>query len=200
MTRKELINIVKTKVDELSSMDAELEFISEEGNKPIDSFAENLLDECAKEVLLKAPAWRLNGMSGGIDVFANKDGSGYIVLPERFLRLLEFKMTEWKRAVVNVAEPGSDIALKQSNRFLRGGINKPICVFAHRPEGRVIEYYSVQRKHEVERFIYVCFTKAEDLPMELQDVVTWWCASRILEIVGKLEESKFAYERGGSLL
>lgn len=200
MTRKELINIVKTKVDELSPVDAEIQFINPMEDKPIDSFVDNLLDECAKEVLQKAPVSRLDGVSENVEVHANKDGSGYIVLPDNFIRLLEFKMAGWKRAVVSVAEPGSEIALKQSNRFLRGGCCKPVCVFSHRPEGRVMEYYSVQKKHEVDRFIYVKFIKAEELSWGLQDVLTWWCASRVFEIVGKLEEAKFAYERGGSLL
>ncbi len=200
MTRKELINIVKTKVDELSPVNAEIQLINPNGDKPIDSFVDNLLDECAKEVLQKAPASRLDGVSGNVEVHANKDGSGYVVLPDNFIRLLEFKMAGWKRAVVSVAEPGSEIALKQSNRFLRGGPCKPVCVFSHRSEGRVMEYYSVQKKHEIDRFIYVKLIKAEELSLGLQDVLTWWCASRIFEIVGKLEEAKFAYERGGSLL
>ena len=102
MTRKELINIVKTKVDELSPVDAEIQFINPMEDKPIDSFVDNLLDECAKEVLQKAPVSRLDGVSENVEVHANKDGSGYIVLPDNFIRLLEFKMAGWKRAVVNV--------------------------------------------------------------------------------------------------
>lgn len=200
MTRQELINAVKTKIDELSASDGRVIPIGLLYDKPVDSFADGLLDECAREVLMNAPAWRLKGDTAALVMRGNRDGSGYAVLPENFLRLVEFKMPEWECAVTEIAEAGSGVARKQRMRFLRGGCSKPVCVLGHRVEGRVMEYYSVKRRHEAERFVYVRSVAAEDVQVDLQDVVAWWCASRILEITGRANEAQMAYERGKSML
>lgn len=109
-------------------------------------------------------------------------------------------MEGWERSVAAVAESGSAVAMKQSNPYLRGGRCKPVCVSGRRGGGRALEYYGTGGRSVVERFTYVRDVAAEDVPVDLQDVLTWWCASRILEILGKSGDAKTAYERGGSLL
>lgn len=201
MTRQELINEVKTKVDELSAPDDKVIPFDIVNDKPIDTFIDGLLDECAKEVLLIAPPNRLNGVtSEGAVIYSGDDGSGFVLLPDDCLRVLEFKMSEWKRSVTDFAQEGSDVALKQSNPFLRGGVCKPVCVLSHRDVGRGFEYYSVKKKHEIDRLIIVKVTPAEDISFRLQSVVTWWCASRVLQIVGKANVATMAYERGKNML
>lgn len=200
MTRQELINMVKTKVDELSPLDADVTPVSVFNDKPVDSFADSLLDECAQEVLMRAPSLRVKGTQEQVTAYGNKDGSGYVILPEGFLRLLEFRMAEWERCVTEAAEPGSELARMQGNRYLRGGVCKPVCVYGKRNGVTVLEYYSVKKRHEVDRFVYVKEAFAEDIPVELQDVLTWWCASRVLQVFGNVNGAQLAYERGKSLL
>lgn len=200
MTRQELINMVKTKVDELSPLDDIIVGVSSINDKPIDSFADSLLDESAKELMMNVPLWRLGGTSLFLEVIPNKDGSGYVYLPEDFLRLIAFKMKEWERPVTDVVEEGSPLGKMQSNKYLRGGICKPICVIGHLSGFRILKYYSVNRNHELDNFTYAKILPAEDVPVDLQDILTWWCASRILQIVGKSDLSKIAYERGLSIL
>lgn len=201
MTRQELINQVKTKVDELSPPDGEIVSFNLTRDKPIDTFADNLLDECAREVLMKAPAFRLPATSGTVSAVQSPGGTaGAVPVPADFLRLLEFKMKEWERPVCAAYEAGSDMAQRQHNPFTRGGCCKPVCVLAHRHGSLYLEYYSVRNDHTVEHFLYVKETPAEDLPPGLQDVLTWWCAARLLEISGKQAESQMAWERGKTLL
>lgn len=200
MTRQELINMVKTKVDEISPLDAEITPVSLMNDKSVDSFADGLLDECAKEVLMRAPSLKVKGTQEQVEAHGNKDGSGYVVLPEGFLRLLEFRMAEWERSVTEAAEPGSVVAQMQGNRYLRGGISKPVCVYGKRGGEAVLEYYTVKKRHDVGRFVYVKEALAENVPVELQDVLTWWCASRVLQIFGNVNGAQLAYERGKSLL
>lgn len=200
MTRQELINDVKTKVDELSAADDDIVPFSILNDKPIDTFIDRLLDECAKEVLMNAPPHHINGKFLAIKPDKNNDGSGYVSLPDDCLRILEFKMSEWKRSVTDFVEAGSPEALKQSNIHLRGGVCKPVCVLAHRNSGRVLEYYSVKKEHKIDRFVVVFTTPAENVQVDLQASITWWCASRVLQIVGKSDAANLAYERGKSLL
>lgn len=201
MTRQELVNMVKTKVDELSPLDGEIVAFGLQNDKPVDSLADGLLDECAQEVLMKAPSLKVEGTEeGGVSAQGNKDGSGYVVLPEGFLRLLEFRMSEWERPVTVAAEAGSETALMQGNRYLRGGLCKPVCVYGKRGGANVLEYYTVKKSHVIDRFVYVKECAAENVPVELQDVLTWWCASRVLQIFGNVNGAQLAYERGKSLL
>lgn len=200
MTRQELINMVKTKVDELSPLDAEITPVTFFNDKPVDSFADSLLDECAQEVMMCAPSLKIRGTQERVAAHGNTDGSGYVVLPEGFLRLLEFRMAEWERSVTEAAEAGSEVARVQGNRYLRGGVCKPVCVYGKCDGRDILEYYSVRKRHDVDRFVYVKECLAENVPVELQDVLTWWCASRVLQIFGNVNGAQLAYERGKSLL
>lgn len=200
MIRRELVNSVKTRIDELSPLDGLVVTMGLSSDKPIDSFIEDVLDECGREVLMKAPLWRVDGVLCGNIAVSRGDGSGYVMVPDDFLRLVEFRMSEWRCSVRVVYDGGSDVARKQGNRFLRGGVCKPVCVFGHVPGGRVIEYFSVKGLHKVECFLYVRDVAAECVGVDLQDVVVWFCASRILGIVGKVNEAKMAYDTGLSLL
>lgn len=79
----------------------------------------------------------------------NDDGTGAIILPEDFLRLVSFQLSTWNRAVVNVAEEGSNTYLIQRNRYTRGTPIKPICVFSHNDKGkRTMEYFTAGKDHE----------------------------------------------------
>ena len=149
---------------------------------------------------MRAPCLKVKGTQVQVTAHGNMDGSGYVVLPEGFLRLLEFRMAEWERSVTEAAEPGSVVAQMQGNRYLRGGVCKPVCVYGKRDGEAVLEYYTVKKRHEVDRFVYVKESLAENVPVELQDVLTWWCASRVLQIFGNVNGAQLAYERGKSLL
>lgn len=201
MERQELIEAVKTRIDEMNLLEVAAGApVGCPDDSPVEVLADRLLDECCQEVLIKAPAWRLTGESFEGRAIEESDGTGYVDVPNDFVRLLEFKMSGWRRPVTVVYEMGCNMALKQYNRFMRGGVCKPVCVLSHRKSGRVIEYYSVASEHVVERFIYVPVCVAEELPRSLQDVLVWFCASRVLAVSGRAAESQAAYEKGVNLL
>lgn len=200
MERQELINRVKAKCDEILPVDAGVcELLILPNTKSIDIVAGEVLDEAARDVLLKAPAGHLRGTICLNPPVGDDDGTGYVDLPDDFIRLLEFKMSDWQRPVTMVCEEGSSVALKQYNRYMRGGIAKPVCVLGHEKNSRALRYYS-SGEHDVDRFVYVADCPAEELPELLQDALTWLCTSRVLKIFGKESEAKSAYEMGINLL
>lgn len=199
MTREELINLVKTKVDEVSPPDAVVHFGGSCQVKPVNTMIDELLDECSREVLMKAPLERVPVTDLQLVADGNADGSGIMILPEDFIRLAEVKLQEWKRPVIVPVLPGSDIAKRQYNKYLRGGPCKPVCILTHRSGRLALEYFSVEFSHRIERFAYVRRVPAEDLPIDMQLVVAWFCAAKVLSIVGKTNEAKVAYELGVNL-
>jgi hypothetical protein len=279
MDRTALINQVKSKIDELSPEDAVLVDVGFADEKPIDTIIDDLLDESAKEVLLKAPIYKLTatacnnspvpdipndyiynvtteqplessyytasaarmmvplnirrvglvityqtgasswvleqyigvGVLGWDDV-GNWSASisqpptpivnsytGIVIVPDDFLRLVEFKMTEWRRSVSIINLPGDPVAKRQSNKWLRAGTGKPVVILSHRDSNRVLEYYSVVNSHTIERFLYIKSDIAENIPETLQDALCWICASKVLAIFNNAA-TKTALENAISLL
>jgi len=212
MDRTALINSVKSKIDEISSSDALVVDVGLEDNNPIDTIIDGLLDECAKEVLLKAPIHRLTVTSSTAtatpDTVVTQIGT--IPLPADFVRLVELKMADWTRPVTELYSSGSPIALKQSNKWLRAKWNKPVAVLSNRKvtagnppvvtNPAVIEYYSIKSSHAISRFMYIKKEVAENMPEWLQDALCWICASKVLAILNKPTDAKYAIENAVGLL
>jgi len=98
------------------------------------------------------------------------DGTGYVVLPTDFLLLSSFKMSGWKTNVLTAPEETPEINAKQSNEYLRGTIQRPVCVLRfknienttdHTTRLRkVLCYYSLPRTadettHAIETALYI---------------------------------------------
>ena len=95
----------------------------------------------------------------------NEDTCGYVLLPEDYLRLLVFKMSDWERPVhepLTVADPRYR---RQHGRVkgLRGTAQRPVCAVAVIPAGRVLEFWSCKsRGATIERALYVSKPVVED--------------------------------------
>lgn len=75
----------------------------------------------------------------------NPDGTGYVRLPDDFMRLVIFKMTKWKRPVVEAISDTDPRYFLQKSRFLgiRGGIDKPVCAITTGEASKILEIYSL---------------------------------------------------------
>lgn len=88
---------------------------------------------------------------GGLPtVQVNPDGTGYVALPDDFMRLVIFKMTKWKRPVVFAISDTDPRYFLQKSRFvgIRGGIDKPVCAITTGEASKVLEFYSLQAGEE----------------------------------------------------
>ena len=70
-------------------------------------------------------------------VTVEADGSGYALLPADFMRLLSFRMSDWRVAVERVDEArGACIGRLYPEAY--ASPSRPLCRFGQRPEGRVL--------------------------------------------------------------
>lgn len=71
-------------------------------------------------------------------------GSGHIQLPEDFLRLVCFQMSDWKRAVYSAIDYRDPQYQLQSSPFggLRGNPDRPVVAIVHWSTGLNLEFYS----------------------------------------------------------
>ena len=208
-TRLSIINAVKAKIDEIIPEGEGVQFSLETTpnvSNPYDIFINVILDECAKELLLIAPIHILvpklvlpvspATTISGTQVLSDDYGkTGYFTLPADFLRIQSFQMQEWERPVTLPITPMDPIYALQKNKYVRGGVSKPVAVFNWHGTNKVLEYYSVQSSHVVDHIRYIPETLPEDIQSNLFDALTWLVAHKVLQIVGTLELSKLAYER-----
>lgn len=201
--RLSIINAVKAKIDELIPEGEGVQFTLESVpniSNPFDIFINTILDEVAKELLLIAPLHVLvptvpSPLPTGTQVLADDWGkTGYVTLPEDFLRLQAFQMTEWERPVHIPITPLDPLYAMQRNKYVRGGVAKPVAVLAFNGATKVLEYYSVQTAHTVSVFRYIPETLPEDIQDNLFDSLTWLVASKVLQIIGS-QLSKPAYDQ-----
>ena len=205
MERSELINKVKTRIDEVSASGDAIVDVGVENTKPYDSIIAELLDESAMEVLLKAPFYRLDITTGFVDaeMDANDEKIGMIYLPDDFIRLVSFKMASWLQPVTSFALPGDPVAIKQSNKYIRGGVAKPVAVLYKSEVGGMVHYYSVPSKddHIVDSFLYIRRQDATEITDPLiVDAMCWICAGKTLGVVGEKQLADICYENAKGLM
>lgn len=203
MDRIALVNKVKTLLDEISPLNAMIVDVGVEDGNPVDQIVESLLDESAIELLLKAPFYRLDISSYDADPVQDElDGTtGYITLPDDFLRLVYFRMSDWLRPVTTLAIKGDEISMRQYNKHIRGGVARPVGVLSKTGEGMIVEYYSTNAKqHQVADFQYVKRVCAEQIPSQLTDAMCWICAGKTLTVMGKGDMAGSAYSHAQSLM
>lgn len=71
-------------------------------------------------------------------------GSGRIRLPDDFLRLLVFRMSDWRIPVTETITDSDPEYLKQVSKYpgIRGNTTHPVCALTRDGTGKVLEFYS----------------------------------------------------------
>lgn len=106
-------------------------------------------------------------VGGQPTIQVNPDGTGYVALPDDFMRLVIFKMTKWKRPVVEAISDTDPRYFLQKSRFLgiRGGVDKPVCALTTGDASKILEFYSLppgETDQSVEKARYLPLPKIED--------------------------------------
>ena len=114
----------------------------------LDELILSKIGEAARDVLLTAPVHMLDPGNNFADAIAWEGecgkGAGWTILPDDFLRLIAFKMSDWERPVYAAILPADAEYALQKSRFagLRGSRQRPVCAIVTRPQGLVLEFYS----------------------------------------------------------
>lgn len=151
------VNILKQEVrialDQNMSSDP-LIAISDIDTLSLDQIIESKIEDAARVVLRDAPNYLLDGgVSFGnadhtysVEWFGQKAGlgGGYILLPEDFLRLVSFQMSDWSRAVSVAITEDNPLYARQSSRYggIRGCPQKPVVALVPYSTGLALEFYS----------------------------------------------------------
>jgi hypothetical protein len=202
--RMERIQGVKVKIDEMMPEGEGSQFSVEDDTNNtniLDLYINSRLDPAAKILMQIAPIHVIIGIDAidtnldepAIPVRSEDNLTGYVILPDDYIRLIAFKMDGWYREVTELFKHGDSKYNKQYT-VLRGGKNKPACNITQKVIGatvkKIIEYFSLDAldDHIIEKFIYVGEIAAEDVQANLTDALEWICAKNILQITGRPKE------------
>ncbi|MBD5414848.1 MAG: hypothetical protein HDR46_01030 [Bacteroides sp.] len=165
--------------------------------------------EAVRRVETTAPAYLLEeGHNFGDAIFWNDLESGWVLLPHDFMRLIEFEMSDWERAVFTAISPTDSAYALQRQRIkaLRGTAQKPVCVISSRPEGKVLEFYSCKSTAAyVRRAQYLPYPEIDrnggiDICERCYTAVIYAIASLVLITLGESEKASALAELSKSAL
>lgn len=136
---------VKVAID-MNRFDEPLQMEMDTDTLSLDAIIQEKLTEAIRLTELEAPHSMLEG---GYDIPTNglsidKDGKGSLKLPDDFLRLVAFKMSDWRRTVFEAITESDPKYAMQSSRWkgIYGCKERPVVAIVRRSEGKVLEFYS----------------------------------------------------------
>lgn len=141
----------------------------------LDQIIESKVADAARLVESEAVHHLLdNGKAFGSSVIWESQpgyGAGKINLPNDFLRLVTFRMSDWYRAVTEPITEDSPIYAMQSSRYagVRGNPERPVVAIVHDASKQVLEFYSCQAGPgvQVAKARYIPLPKIENGHIEL---------------------------------
>lgn len=160
------------------------------------------IEQGARAVESAAPVWLLDSGKplGGSITFAQRVGigRGRMQLPDDFMRLVTFKMSDWERAVTTPILETDPAYLLQSSRFggLRGNPQKPVAALVSEPTGLVLEFWSCTGGENVTlqrgRYLPIPRIKGEGIEIceKLKDAVLLHTAYLTALTVGSAERAQ----------
>lgn len=175
----------------------------------LDEIVLSKIEDGVRRVVSDAPVYLLDGgLPFGDAVFWNDNGSGWILLPDDFMRLLIFRMSDWERPVyepITAADPRYPLQFSR-HKGVRGNPQKPVVAIVTRAEGRALELFSCRSQSAtVDQAVYIPLPKIDrdggiDIPERCYMAVVYQIASLVLAVVGQGNQSSLMSELSKQLL
>lgn len=159
----------------------------------LEEIVRSKVEEAVRRVVTEAPVHLLDGGEAfGDAIFWRSQCCGWILLPEDFMRLVIFKMSDWERPVyepITAADPQYQL---QFSRYkgLRGNAQKPVVAIVSRAEGRALELFSCNSEQAtVEQAVYIPLPRIDceggiEIPGRCYRSVVYETASLALSTLG----------------
>ena len=188
---------------------AALEEIGDVDTLALNEIIKSKIAEAVKRIHSEAPPYLLDGgYNFGDAVYWQEHESGWVLLPEDFMRFVVFQMEDWAKPVFHAIDTDDVEYEKQHSRFkgIRGTAQRPVCFISIRPEGRVLEFYSCKSEEaKVSRAVYLPYPKVDEYEAieiceRCYDAVVYTIAALVLITIGELEKSKILTELSKSAL
>lgn len=203
-----IVRDVRIAMDENTTSDG---LISEEDidTLALEEIVRSKIEEAACSVLVVAPVHLIDGgLPLGDAVHWRDQGCGWILLPDNFMRLLIFRMSDWERPVYNAITEMDPVYKQQFSRYkgLRGNPQKPVVAVTRRAEGLALELFSCKDKNAtIEQGMYLPYPRIDkdegiNIPERCYRSVIYETASLALATLGHGDLSSIMSELSKQLL
>lgn len=175
----------------------------------LDEIIKSKIADSVKKVEMDAPTHLLDsGLNLGKDgVHWEENCSGWIILPEDFMRLLVFRMSDWTRSVYKPIGADDESYALQSSPYngIRGNPQKPVCAIVLRAEGLVVEFYScLSKEATIDQAVYLSVPKIENGGIHICEKcyssIVYHIASLTEQSLGNVDAAKVFLDLSSSLL
>lgn len=165
----------------------------------LEEIIESKIVDAARIVENQAPSYLLDGGKAFGESFGWKSrvgyGMGFIALPDDFMRLVTFQMSDWSRAVTVAISEDDPLYAQQQSRYpgIRGCPQKPIVAITTQPIGQVLEFYSCTGGSKVflKRARYIPLPRIEkggiDLCEKLHRAIVYYTAYLVALSTGQTD-------------
>lgn len=201
----DLVKEIRIVLDENTSSEA-LTQVGDVDTLSLDELVKSKIEDAGRLVVQSAPVSMLGGGKAfgetiGWDSAAGY-GSGHIVLPDDFLRLIVFQMSDWSIAVSEPITEHDPRYSRQRSRYggVRGCPQKPVVAIVQQPIGQVLEFYSCTAGEHV--YVKMARYAPEpkistfedeaviDLPEKIERAVVYYAAYLVALATGQTEQAK----------
>lgn len=179
----------------------------------LDQIIESKLEVATRLVELNAPTHLLSDtrrLPSSISWMGQQIGigGGTIALPDDFVRLVVFQMSDWRRSVNTPISDDDPRYAMQHSQFsgVRGNIDKPIVAITTQAIGQVLEFYSCSagKRVYVKQGQYIPKRKIESgrihMSEKLKDAVVYYTAGMTASTIGQHELSQQLIAMGKELI
>lgn len=117
------------------------------------------LTDAVRMVEMEAPLHLLEqGHQFGENIVWSDGGKGWLILPDDFMRLVVFKMSDWRHSVSEAITQDDPKYSRQWSKWkgICGNPEKPVVAIVNRAEGNVLEFFSCNDDTAtVEQAVYI---------------------------------------------
>lgn len=175
----------------------------------LDEIIRSKIEDGVRIVHMQAQNYMLSGgYNFGDAVYWGDMESGWVLLPDDFMRLVVFEMSDWAQAVYQAISTDDPLYERQRSRVkaIRGTAERPVCAIGIRPEGRVLEFYSCRSEDAtVRRAVYLPYPKVDecggiDISERCYRAVVYAVAGLVLVAIGEAERGNALSEMAQGML
>lgn len=200
----DLVREVRIAIDKNNSSAPLAALIDDVDTLSIDKLIESKIEDAARAVTVNAPRHLLDsgkGFSTAVAWSSSKTKHwGFTQLPEDFLRLVTFQMSDWSYPVVEAITETDPIYKQQNSRFagIGGNPQRPVVAIVQHPIGLILEFYSCTSNDvavKIARYIPIPRVENERIGIseKLVDAVVYYCAYLVLTSLSEVEQAKVMF-------
>ena len=200
----DLVREVRIAIDKNNSSAPLAALIDDVDTLSIDALIESKIEDAARAVTVNAPRHLLDsgkGFSTAVAWSSSKTKHwGFTQLPEDFLRLVTFQMSDWSYPVVEAITETDPIYKQQNSRFagIGGNPQRPVVAIVQHPIGLILEFYSCTSNDvavKIARYIPIPRVENERIGIseKLVDSVVYYCAYLVLTSLSEVEQAKMMF-------